>query len=68
MEKNCTVQERRRDKRKTSRKRNVETKSWVDKKSERIPVRDRDRAREGGRGKETYGFDYKPMMSYMYVR
>ena len=61
--------EREKDGRKTSRRRNVETKSWVDKKrEERIPARDRDRAREREEGKETYGFDYKPMMSCTYVR
>lgn len=36
------------------------------KKRERIPARDR--GRRGRRGKETYGSDYKPMMSCMYVR
>lgn len=50
----------------TNRKRNVETKSWVDKKRERIPAGDRER--RGGGGKETYGSHYKPMMSCMYVR
>lgn len=52
----------------TNWKRNVETKSWVDKKRERIPAGDREREGGGGGGKETYGSDYKPMMSCMYVR